>query len=261
MICSKYQQQRSRDSPYALKGEEERNQLIKRIRILEQCIQRNESKINLDDQSRSESSAQVYSNSLQTSYTHSFGVLDLDQMNSARYHQSASDEANSYEWPLAHVLPSMSAPLESSRYIFSSLEINSVLVSPDIVKRRQIVQLLMKELESTSEFSEIFKQGSHRWYGTMKRARGPGPTSNNLCLKDFAQCALMERNVFEIAKLAQIVADISDPSTSNRLMHIVNHLIVTDDDLLMTTEGLQCAFFQSMLYVDTGQPQYAWYAS
>jgi hypothetical protein len=261
LICTQYQQQRSGDSSYALNGEGEINQLINSTGNLEQSLKSIQRMVNIDDQSYYETFKQAYSNNLQPSCAESTGLLELNRIDSIPYQHSTSDEANLHAWPPALDLPSVSAPRESSQYLLSRPDVNSVLASPETVKRRRVVQLFLTELESTNEFPKIFNQGCYRWNGIMKRARGPAPASNELCLKDFAQRALVEQNVFMIAKLAQIVADISDPSTSGRLIDVVNHLIVADDDLLMTMEGLQCAFFQSMLYLDTGKPQYAWYVS
>ena len=63
----------------------------------------------------------------------------------------------------------------------------------------------------------------------------------------------------DIAKVLQLVVRTLDATVFEGIVHLIDELIIDDDEYLGTLEGLECAISQAILHSDIGQPRRTWF--
>ena len=97
------------------------------------------------------------------------------------------------------------------------------------------------------------------WWGALRgRVLGLSATPEQLSLESFVSHALSRGTPTQMAKVLQLVARTVDEEHLERILLLIERLVLVDDEYMGTMEGLECAYLQGNLYSDIGQARRAW---
>jgi hypothetical protein len=125
-------------------------------------------------------------------------------------------------------------------------------------KSERICQALANAIPSQEKLQEAITTNTAWWASIRKKILGPNATPEQVSLEAFVSHALSRGTPPQVAKVLQFVAKTVDEETLERLLIIVERLVLVDDEYMGTMEGLECALLQGNLYSDIGQARRAW---
>lgn len=124
-------------------------------------------------------------------------------------------------------------------------------------QNRQVCEALLVALPPYAKVQEAADKHGHIWEFFLKPQLPE--SQQNLTLPEFAQQAVEKANAVEIAKVLQLVATVMDVQSYERLLLLVDRLIIWDDVYMDTLDGMECALSQGTLFANIGQARRSWY--
>jgi hypothetical protein len=134
----------------------------------------------------------------------------------------------------------------------------SISTSIKAEKNHRVCEALMAAMPPQQKVHEALKKYSPVWAYLMNAIHGRSTVSEDLSLQAFFQKAIVQHDPVSIGKVVQMVATVMDPSTYERLLLLVDELIIYDNEYMATIGGLECALFQGTLFADIGQTRRSW---
>jgi hypothetical protein len=122
-------------------------------------------------------------------------------------------------------------------------------------KHQQVCQALLVAMPPHSKIQEAATKRGDIWKFFMKRHL---PASQGLTFPQFAAQAEEREDAVGIAKVLQLVATVMDVQSHERLLLLVDRLIIWDDVYMATLDGIECALLQGTLFADIGQARRSW---
>jgi hypothetical protein len=99
---------------------------------------------------------------------------------------------------------------------------------------------------------------SRFWASHMRRSN-PNAGFGEIDLKEYARRAISGDNPIKIARIVQIAsAGCTNLELSQKLMGVVDRLIVCDDEYIGTIDGLECAYEHGKFFSEMGQVRRSW---
>jgi hypothetical protein len=125
-------------------------------------------------------------------------------------------------------------------------------------KHEKDSKILLAALKSAPDVRGALEKHSHFW-ATQITMTEPDASSAEKDIILYARKALAGDNPIKIAKIVQAVASVTaDEKLLEKLVLIVDQLIVSDDEYLTTLDGMECALEQSRLLIEMGQVRRSW---
>jgi hypothetical protein len=146
----------------------------------------------------------------------------------------------------------------SSAFGFSNPPVRATLFPVGGFKHEKDCKRLLAALRSSPNIREALEKQSHFWAMKVSSAE-PNSGSADETLIQYARHALAGDNPIKIAKIVQAVASVTmDVRLHEKLVLIVDRLIVSDDEYLSTLEGMECTIEQGRLLTEMGQVRRSW---
>jgi hypothetical protein len=125
-------------------------------------------------------------------------------------------------------------------------------------KHERDCKILLAVLKCAPNIEEALEQQNHHWARKMNAAE-PTSSSTRETLSQYARQALAGDNPVKIARIVQAVASVTlDVGLHEKLVLMVDRLIVSDDEYLSTLEGMECTLEQGRLLTEMGQVRRSW---
>jgi hypothetical protein len=125
-------------------------------------------------------------------------------------------------------------------------------------KHEKDCKILLAVLKSVPDVQESLQKHSHFWAMKMSMTE-PDASSAEKNILLYARQALSGDNPIKIAKIVQAVASgTKDEKLLEKLVLLVDRLIVSDDEYLSNLDGLECALDQGRLLTEMGQIRRSW---
>lgn len=126
-------------------------------------------------------------------------------------------------------------------------------------KHEKDCKMLLAALKRTPNIQEILEDQSNFWAVKMSVTE-PDSSAADKYITQYARQALAGDNPIKIAKIVQAVASATlDVKLLEKLVLLVDRLIVSDDEYLCTLEGMECALEQGRLLTEMGQVRRSWW--
>jgi hypothetical protein len=153
----------------------------------------------------------------------------------------------------------LSAQLESDNSIMrfsKDHQMNRQLYGYSPEKNRQVCEALLLAMPPYAKVQEAAEKHGDIWEFFLK---GQLPASHQkLTFPQFSQQVAENEDAVGIAKVLQLVATVMELQSHERLLLIVDRLIIWDDVYMGTLEGMECALLQGTLFANIGQARRSW---
>jgi hypothetical protein len=123
-------------------------------------------------------------------------------------------------------------------------------------KNREVCKALLLAMPPFPQLQEAAQKHSHMWE-TFVKFHFPASDAQ-LTLPQFVQRVAQHQDAVGIAKALQLVASVMDFESRERLLLLVDRLIIWDNVYMETLGGLDCALWQGTLFADIGQARRSW---
>jgi hypothetical protein len=138
-----------------------------------------------------------------------------------------------------------------------SASLANVFVTKD-VKDETVTKTLVSALPGEEKVQEALEKQQSWWSRIGRMYQGENTTENEADLKHFFRDAISKVNPTSVARVVQLIASEVEESECEKLLLLVDKLIIGDDEYMNTMGGLNCALWQNRLLMDTGQARRAW---
>jgi hypothetical protein len=128
-----------------------------------------------------------------------------------------------------------------------------IFISAKMAKQERVCKTLKSAIPSRRKLHEAHQKNALWWAAKQARVHGSHATADQKSVADFTSQAMAHGSPQAVAKVVQLVATVSDEAAYERLVRLVDRLVLADDDYIGTIDGLECALFQYKLYSDSGQ--------
>jgi hypothetical protein len=122
-------------------------------------------------------------------------------------------------------------------------------------KNQRVCKTLLAALPGQEKINEGLEKHAQWWAHIQKKLDSGKETS----LAEYMENAVANDDPIALAKIVQMVATVMDESPFEKLLLLVDRLIIHDDEYMSSIEGLECALFQGRFYSDIGQARRSWY--
>jgi hypothetical protein len=123
-------------------------------------------------------------------------------------------------------------------------------------KNRLVCQALLVAIPPYEKVQEAGKKREDIWKFFINDHL---PTSHQgLTFPQFAAQVEEHEDAIGIAKVLLLVATVMDVQSHERLLLLVDRLIIWDDVYMATLDGIECALLQGILFADIGQARRSW---
>jgi hypothetical protein len=125
-------------------------------------------------------------------------------------------------------------------------------------KHEEDCKTLLTALRCIPNIQEALEKHSHFWPRKI-RSIEPDSSSTDGTFIQYARQALAGDDPIKIAKIVQAVASVTlDIKIYEKLVLIVDRLIVSDDEYSSTLEGMECTLEQGRLLIEMGKIRRSW---
>ena len=147
-------------------------------------------------------------------------------------------------------------PKQSTAKSTDEINLNIEGSAPKPMKKQKdevVCQALKRAIQSQEKLQEAQNKNAIWWAARQMRIFGSSSKTEQPSLITFMSHAIAHGSPLEMATVVQLVATVSDEPTFERLVLLIERLVLNDDQYIGTIEGLECALFQYKLYSDSGQ--------
>jgi hypothetical protein len=136
--------------------------------------------------------------------------------------------------------------------------IRTILSPTGHFKHEKDCKALLLALRSFPNLQDALEKHSCAWDMRMKQTQ-PNASAAERDIREYAGRALSGYDPIKIAKIVQIVAMATqDTEAFEKLVVLVDQLILSNDEYLSTLEGLECAFEQGRFHFELGLIYRSW---
>jgi hypothetical protein len=125
-----------------------------------------------------------------------------------------------------------------------------------ITKNEKARQSLASILPTGEALLRLWRNNDIVWLGIQKTKRIT--KSRYATLEQFATYAFREGSSHDLAEVAHVLAPVLKGPLFDQLLHFVDQFIISDDEHLLSVDGLQCAVLQGLYYSNSGNAARAW---
>jgi hypothetical protein len=132
-------------------------------------------------------------------------------------------------------------------------QVGSASKTAEEAKARQILLSILptgQELHVLLRSNDLIFLGIQHW----KRITKPRFAT----LDQFARYALREGTCHDLAGVAHVLASVSKGCLFHKLLQFVHQFVISNDELMHSVDGLQCAALQGVFYSNSGEMARAW---
>jgi len=126
-------------------------------------------------------------------------------------------------------------------------------------KNERVSQILKNALPSQEVLLDVLNANSEMWTKMTTMMVGSGTPKELTSIHAYAAYAMSNKGTpMDLAKILQFVAGKSSDDDIERLLNLIERLIIHDDEYMGTLSGVEVALHQCRLYSDIGQARRAW---
>ncbi|KAF2671505.1 hypothetical protein BT63DRAFT_423707 [Microthyrium microscopicum] len=127
-------------------------------------------------------------------------------------------------------------------------------------KNERVCQILKNALPPQEKVLEVLNHRSKGWKRLTSLMVGTGNPEELTSIHSFAAKAMGPLGTpMEMAKILQMVAgESSDDGEIQKILHLIDRVVLHDDEYMGTLSGVESALSQCRMYSDIGQARRAW---